>query len=89
VLRAALQEKISPKDASLKAYKRIYAPEAPFAAPEPSAPLVMRVVSHTVQNLLSENTALLVETGRQKNGHPRRKIQRTNNAQTHATLKGI
>jgi TPP-dependent 2-oxoacid decarboxylase len=58
-----VQEKISPKDASLKAYRRIYAPEAPFGAPEPSAPLVMRVVNHTVQSLLSDSTSLILETG--------------------------
>lgn len=54
---------MTPKDASLKAYRRIFAPEQPIPHPPPTDPLVMRVVKDTVQGLLSPDTALLVETG--------------------------
>lgn len=61
---AALAAEIPPNDASLKAYKRIYAPEAPLAANPPDTPLTMRFVKTKVQSLLSNKTGLLVETGK-------------------------
>lgn len=58
-----LQAEIKPNDASLKAYKRIFAPEAPLPQHEPSTPLSMRFVKDRVQALLSKKTDLIVETG--------------------------
>lgn len=58
-----LQAEIKPNDASLKAYKRIFAPEAPLPQHEPSTPLSMRFVKDRVQALLSNKTDLIVETG--------------------------
>lgn len=57
------QAEIKPNDASLKAYKRIFAPEAPLPQHAPSTPLSMRFVKDRVQALLSSKTDLIVETG--------------------------
>lgn len=60
----ALAAEIKPNDASLKAYKRVYAPEMPFATNNtPDTILCMRYVHNQIQGLLSAQTALIVETG--------------------------
>lgn len=59
----ALSKEITRNEASLKAYSRIYAPEAPLAAQPPETLLHMRFVNKQVQGLLTPKTALIVETG--------------------------
>lgn len=59
----ALSKELSRNEASLKAYTRIYAPEAPMAQQDPETLLNMRFVNKHVQALLSPKTALIVETG--------------------------
>lgn len=59
----ALAKVIPRNDASIKAYTRIFAPEAPVAARPAETLLTMRFVHEQVQNLLTPKTALLVETG--------------------------
>ncbi|MDL5052337.1 thiamine pyrophosphate-dependent enzyme [Oscillatoria laete-virens NRMC-F 0139] len=52
------------KDASLAAYRRVHETPAPAAPPAATdAPLSLRELRHHVQNLLSEKTHLVVETG--------------------------
>lgn len=58
-----VQAEIPVKDASLKTYKRIYAPEAPAPSNPPETALGMRHVKNVVQSLLSDKTALILETG--------------------------
>ena len=59
----ALSKEIPRKETSLKAYTRIYAPEAPLAPQPPETLLHMRFVNKHVQGLLTSKTALIVETG--------------------------
>ncbi|EWM28626.1 pyruvate decarboxylase [Nannochloropsis gaditana] len=59
----ALAKVIPRNDASIKAYTRIFAPEARVAARPAETLLTMRFVHEQVQNLLTPKTALLVETG--------------------------
>lgn len=63
-----MQAELKPKDASLKAYKRNYAAEAPPPHHPPSTPLSMRFVRDQVQALLSGTTDLIVETGARGGG---------------------
>lgn len=57
------QAEVKPNDASLKAYTRIYAAEAPPPEHPPATPLSMRFVKHRVESLLSGTTDLILETG--------------------------
>ena len=59
----ALSQEIPRNEASLKAYTRIYAPEAPLVEQGPETLLNMRFVNKHVQGLLTPKTALIVETG--------------------------
>jgi pyruvate decarboxylase len=59
----ALSAKIQPNDASLKAFKRIQEHSSSSQALPSEAPLTNRAIREQVQAILTNNSALLVETG--------------------------
>ncbi|GAA6614636.1 thiamine pyrophosphate-binding protein [Scytonema sp. NUACC26] len=59
----ALADRIQPNDTSFKAFKRIHEQLSPPQALQNDAPLTTRVIREQVQTILTDNSALLVETG--------------------------
>jgi pyruvate decarboxylase len=58
-----LADRIQPNDTSLKAFKRIHEPFLPAQALPDEAPLTTRELREQVQSILTNDSALLVETG--------------------------
>lgn len=59
----ALAGEIRPNDTSLKAFKRIHEPPLHPPVLHSEAPLTTRTIREQVQSILTEDSALLVETG--------------------------
>ena len=59
----ALTGHIQLNDTSLKAFKRFYEPPLPAQALQSEAALTTRVIREQVQSILTDDSALLVETG--------------------------
>jgi pyruvate decarboxylase len=59
----ALSEQVEKKEASLEIYRRLYEPPGVLPAGPGDEPLKMKVLKNRIEGLLTEQTALLVETG--------------------------
>ncbi|MBV9387747.1 MAG: hypothetical protein JOZ78_15100 [Chroococcidiopsidaceae cyanobacterium CP_BM_ER_R8_30] len=59
----ALASQIQPNASSFKAFKRIHEQPLPPQALQSEAPLTTRAIREQVQSILTDNSALLVETG--------------------------
>ena len=59
----ALASQIQPNASSFKAFKRIHEPPLPPQALRSEAPLTTRAIREQVQSILTDRSALLVETG--------------------------
>ncbi|MBW4442041.1 MAG: hypothetical protein KME10_12535 [Plectolyngbya sp. WJT66-NPBG17] len=58
-----LADYVQPNDASLRAFKRLHEPLLPAQALPNAAPLTTQAIREQVQSILTDDSALLVETG--------------------------
>jgi len=59
----ALAEKVSSNDTALVSYRRQHEPIAPQVAASPNVPLALRELRRQIQDLIDENSDLVIETG--------------------------